>query len=193
MRKHLIIVDVQNDFVEGSLGVERGLNIIPNINKLSNSGMFDTIVATQDWHPAGHCSFDIWPVHCVQNYWGSELHNDLDQSNINIIFRKGMKIDVDSYSAFFDNAGKETLLARYYVPNLDNDEEFDNEFYIVGIATDFCVKATALDCMKYFETEKVTVILDACASVTFKGEAEANTEMLKNQVSLCMAEYLIGV
>jgi len=193
MRKHLIIVDVQNDFcIGGSLAVDRGRDIIPNINKLTALGMtrtggfWDSIVATQDWHPSFHCSFGEWPIHCVQGTYGAELHSDLDTMPIQLYSRKGMDMNVDSYSALYDNDGTETRLGRYYIPSIDNEVEDYQEFYICGIATDVCVKATALDFMKDFGGEfgKVVVISDACASVSETTYRQSFIEMSKAGIDI---------
>jgi nicotinamidase/pyrazinamidase len=187
MKRHLIIVDVQNDFCPGgSLAVGRGRDIISNINKLTASGFFDTIIATQDWHPEGHCSFGEWPEHCVQDTWGADLHKDLNIKPIQLIARKGMKKDVDSYSALYENDGTETRLGRYYIPSVDNEDEDEQEFYIVGIATEVCVKFTALDFKKDFETDKVIVLFDACASLGETSFKESFIEMSKAGIEMLM-------
>jgi nicotinamidase/pyrazinamidase len=196
MKKHLIIVDVQNDFcMGGSLPTAKGADIVPIVNRLANSGFFDTIVATQDWHPANHCSFEEWPTHCVQNDWGAELREDLDSRNFNIIMRKGMRKDVDSYSAFKENDGTETRLVKSFIPDADDDNELYQEFYICGIATDVCVKATAIDCINSFgpSFSKVYVFVDACAPVTEEGEREALKEMVGEGINLMDAEIWLDV
>lgn len=190
MKRHLLVIDVQNDFCpDGNLAVEKGATIIPIINKLSNSGFFDTIVATQDWHPNFHCSFEEWPTHCVQGGHGAELHPDLDTLPFNLIMRKGMKKDVDSYSAFYDNEGVETGLNRYYIPDIDGD--INQQFYICGIATDVCVKSTAIDCIKDFGGNQIFVIKDACAPVSKVGEKKAIEEMIKYGVRICDSDFIL--
>jgi len=144
----LIIVDLQNDFMPGgSLGVNQGTETVTAANKLIASGAYDLIVATQDWHPANHSSFKandpqngIWPVHCVQGTKGAELHKDLDTTKIAKVFQKGVNTEVDSYSGIQDNDKKSsTGLAEYLKANgID-------EVHVMGLATDYCVKATALD------------------------------------------------
>src|ERR1700755_980453 len=119
----LVLVDLQYDFMPGgALAVADGDATVPLANKLMPQ--FELVVATQDWHPADHGSFitqhpessvggqieleglpqTVWPVHCVQNTHGAELHAELDRSRIERVFHKGTARDVDSYSGFFDNA-----------------------------------------------------------------------------------------
>ena len=139
MKTALIVVDVQNDFLPGgALGISGADSIIEPINQLMDC--FDFVVATQDFHPEGHCSFGLWPVHCVQGTYGAELSSKLNLSKINAIITKGMNPGIDSYSAFFDNERKhktdlEDLLKKKGVKRL----------LIAGLATDYCVKWTALD------------------------------------------------
>jgi nicotinamidase/pyrazinamidase len=182
----LIIVDLQNDFCPGgALAVSGGDLIVPRINSIQPK--FNRIVATQDWHPANHGSFAknhpgkkigemielnglqqmLWPVHCVQNTPGAELVAELDRSHIDQIFQKGIDPGFDSYSGFFDNGhrrstGLDTWLRREGV----------DEIFICGLATDYCVKFTALDARQLgFET---TLIADACAGVNLReGDSDA--------------------
>lgn len=161
MRRALIIVDVQNDFCKGgSLEVPDGDAVVGVINKLTASGKFDVIVATQDWHPSNHKSFYavhkdakpfdmiklngldqvLWPIHCVQGTLGAELHPNLKTDKINIIIRKGMYVEVDSYSAFRDNDQKITTGLSGYLREYDVDE-----VYMCGLALNFCVAFTAMD------------------------------------------------
>src|SRR3954468_12732007 len=150
----LIIVDVQNDFVPGgALPVPEGDKVLPVINNLQPK--FDLVVATQDWHPASHGSFAanhpgkkpgdviqlkglpqiLWPVHCVQNTTGAAFVPTLDAKRIAKVFPKGTDPQVDSYSGFFDNGRqKATGLAEYL------KQRGVTELYIVGLATDYCVK-----------------------------------------------------
>jgi nicotinamidase/pyrazinamidase len=188
MKKLLILVDVQNDFCPGgSLAVEDGAKIIPTINKLSESGLFDTVIATQDWHPQGHMSFAevygtapftinetagqmVWPVHCVQGSHGAELHSDLNQNPIQYILRKGMQKALDSYSAFLENDKKTPTGLFDLLPR-------DAALYVTGIATDVCVYNTAMDGLKGEFTGGVTVIQDSCAGVSPEGTSKALSEM----------------
>ncbi|HEY9722743.1 MAG TPA: bifunctional nicotinamidase/pyrazinamidase [Oscillatoriaceae cyanobacterium] len=175
--KALILVDIQNDFCPGgALAVNEGDRIVPLVNRLLPH--FDLVVATQDWHPAGHGSFAsshagakpgtlgelgglpqvYWPDHCVQGSHGAAFHPELDARPIEAIFRKGTDPAIDSYSGFYDNGHKKsTGLAGYL------KEKGVDEVYVVGLATDYCVKFTALDAAKLgFRT---TVVEDACRGV----------------------------
>ena len=176
--KALLIIDVQNDFCEGgALAVAGGNGIVPIINGMIVNAFknMDLVVATQDWHPVGHGSFAsthnaplfsmgilsgipqvMWPDHAIQNEHGSELHKDL--LDIPTVFCKGMDPTVDSYSGFFDNGGKnDTGLDRFLkIRGVD-------EVTIVGLATDYCVKFTALDAVKLGYC--TTVNLWACKGV----------------------------
>jgi len=175
--KALIVVDVQNDFCPGGpLAVAEGDRVVPVINALMPR--FDLIVATQDWHPVEHGSFAanhpghepgqvidldgleqfLWPVHCVQGTPGAELHPDLNRAGITRVFRKGTDPNVDSYSGFFDNGRrKATGLADYL------KAQVVTSVCICGLATDYCVKATALDALTLgFAT---CLVEDACRGV----------------------------
>lgn len=155
----LLIVDVQNDFCPGgALAVPGGDEIVPLVNDLA--GQFDHVLQTQDWHPPGHQSFAsshpgrdpydvidadygeqvLWPDHCVQGTDGAAFHPDLDTTQAELIIRKGFRPEIDSYSAFYENDGTTpTGLAGYL-----REREIDT-LYVCGLATDFCVKWSALD------------------------------------------------
>jgi len=139
----LVIVDYQNDFAapDGALSVKGGEDVAGRINELARSGGYDLVVATRDWHPADHNSFTeqggVWPVHCVQGSPGAELHPALDQAAVDIVFDKGQDQSTDGYSAFETPELGEIL----------RDRDIDN-ITVVGLATDYCVKNTALDGLK---------------------------------------------
>lgn len=160
--KALIVVDVQNDFMPtGTLPVTQGDEIIPFVNKEMHSG-YDVVIATQDWHPQNHKSFAsnhfgkkvfetinlqgitqvLWPDHCVQNTFGAELHKDLDKCPITAIFRKGMNVEVDSYSAFFDN----NRLNNTGLHGFLKDKNV-TELTFCGLAGDFCVAYSVNDAL----------------------------------------------
>lgn len=148
----LILVDIQNDFCPGgALAVRDGDQVVPVANRLSPK--FPVVVATQDWHPANHCSFKIWPPHCVQDTPGAELHRDLDQSRITCRVRKGFARDEDSYSGF---PGLDEVLREHGV----------KELFVVGLATDYCVRATVLDGLKL--GYEVNVVTDGVRAVDVK-------------------------
>ena len=153
MARALIIVDFQNDFTPGgALAVQEGDEIAARLNHLAASSDFDLVVATRDWHPADHGSFTdqggIWPVHCVAGTPGAELHPALDTTNVDVIVDKGQDRDADGYSAF-----EATELS-----DLLREREID-QVVIAGLATDYCVKNTALDALR----AGLTVGIDARA------------------------------
>ena len=156
----LVLVDLQYDFMPGgALAVAHGDETIPVARKLMPR--FDIVVATQDWHPRDHKSFAannpgrqvgelvptslggsqvMWPVHCVQGTRGADLHESLERSQITAVFRKGIDPDVDSYSGFFDNGhNKATGLGDWL------KQKRVDRLYVLGLATDYCVKFTVLD------------------------------------------------
>lgn len=175
--KALIVVDIQNDFVEGgALAVKGGTAIIETVNRLM--GEFSIVVATQDFHPADHGSFAdnhpdhqlydvinldgldqvLWPRHCVQGTAGAEFPPSLTMQHFDRIVPKGTDPMIDSYSGFYDNGHrKSTGLAEYL------HGQGVSEVYITGIATDFCVKYTALDAVS--EGFSTFLIEDACRGV----------------------------
>lgn len=159
MKKALIIIDIQNDFLpNGKLAVNQGNEIIPIINNLQKK--FDLIIATQDLHPANHKSFAanhkdkkefeiidlnglpqvLWPIHCVQGTKGAELNSELNTDAISMIIRKGMDVETDSYSAFFDNDKRNKTGLHGYL-----QEHNISEVYVCGLAADYCVYYTAKD------------------------------------------------
>lgn len=171
----LIIVDVQNDFCPGgSLAVAEGDRVVPVINQLAPH--FPVVVASQDWHPANHCSFrdqgGPWPPHCVQGSAGAELHPGLDRRHITAYVKKGTLPHKDAYSAFegTDEAGRTLaqLLRKHGI----------KEIYVTGLATDYCVRATVLDGIK--EGFEVRVITDATRGVNVNpGDAERALEEMR--------------
>ncbi|HWE25129.1 MAG TPA: bifunctional nicotinamidase/pyrazinamidase [Myxococcales bacterium] len=158
----LILVDIQNDFLPGgALAVPRGDEVIPVANRLQPA--FDLVVATQDWHPARHGSFAstrpgkkpgelaelaglpqvLWPDHCVQGSPGAEFAATLQMNRVEAIFRKGTDPAIDSYSGFFDNAHRKSTGLSGYL-----EGRGAREVYVLGLATDYCAKFTALDARK---------------------------------------------
>jgi nicotinamidase/pyrazinamidase len=161
--KALILVDIQNDFLPGgALAVPDGDKIIPFANQLQAA--FPVVLATQDWHPANHGSFAVnhpgknvferielnglpqtlWPVHCVQGTAGAELAPGLHRERIAKIFPKGTDPGIDSYSGLFDNGHrKSTGLGEWL------KAKGVTEVFVCGMATDYCVKFTALDAAQF--------------------------------------------
>jgi nicotinamidase/pyrazinamidase len=159
----LLVIDVQIDFCpEGALAVPRGDEVVPVINRVMDR--FDTVVATQDWHPPDHVSFAsnhagrnpfdivqlekneqvLWPDHCIRGSPGAALHPDLDQQGLHLILRKGLRPELDSYSAFFENdrltsTGLGGLLHELGVTRV----------FLCGLAADVCVYFSAMDALRY--------------------------------------------
>lgn len=177
MRDCLIVVDVQNDFLPGgALAVARGDEVVPVASALMPA--FRRVVATQDWHPRAHGSFAanhpgrrpgevialggveqvLWPVHCVQDTPGAAFAPGLAVGGIHHVVQKGTDPAIDSYSGFFDNdqrraTGLEALLR----------EHGEQRLWVLGLATDYCVKATALDALRLGFA--VTLVVDGCRAV----------------------------
>ena len=199
IKRALIVVDVQNDFCPGgALAVRDGDAVVPIINDLMDD--YDVVVATQDWHPADHLSFAmnhesknvgdvielngqsqvLWPSHCVQNSSGAEFHPDLDTKKFERVFHKGELRHVDSYSGFFDNDHQHaTGLGKYL------REQNVDAVTVCGLATDYCVKATALDAQELgFKTRLLSA---ACRGVDLQsGDSERSIEEMRAQgVEIC--------
>jgi len=188
----LILVDLQYDFCPGgALAVPAGDETIAVANRVMPH--FSTVVVTQDWHPADHKSFAVnnpgtkpgdvieingiqqtmWPTHCVQETQGAEIHGGLDRAKVADLFKKGTDPDYDSYSAFFDTGRKKaTGLAAYL------NERWIKQVYVMGLATDYCVKWTALDAKELgFD---VYLIADGCRAVELHpGDGEAAIEEMR--------------
>ena len=194
----LLIIDVQNDFCPGgSLAVEAGDEVVPVINRLLPS--FSRVVATQDWHPPDHVSFAsahpgrklldvvdaggieqvLWPDHCVRGTRGAEFHPRLETGRIGLLLRKGMRPELDSYSAFFENDHRTDTGLRHYLKGVRIRDVF-----VCGLATDYCVFSSAMDARKL--GFRVTLIRDACRGVGFPdGSVErAISALLKAGVQL---------
>jgi nicotinamidase/pyrazinamidase len=180
-REVLVIVDVQNDFCPGgALAVPDGDAIIPAVNRLAQE--FAHVVLTQDWHPPGHLSFasahpgwrpfdtiaayygpqTLWPDHCVQGTPGAALHPDLAAPHAELILRKGVRLAIDSYSAFRENDRRTpTGLAGYL-----RERGFDR-LTLCGLATDYCVLFSALDALD--SGFAVEVAAHACRGIDLDG------------------------
>ena len=160
--KALLLIDIQNDFLPGgALAVPEGDVVIGVANQLMDQ--FDLVVATQDWHPAGHHSFAsehpghsvgdvididdgqqvLWPDHCIQHTTGAEFANDLNLRGIDHVVQKGTDVTIDSYSGFFDNARRKQTGLDEYLGNRNV-----KEVHVVGLATDYCVKFTVIDAIE---------------------------------------------
>ena len=185
MSEAFLIIDVQNDFCPGgALEVTDGDAVVPVINHLQER--FETVILTQDWHPADHSSFSanhdgaepfsmvdmpygpqvLWPVHCVQGTDGAAFHAGLKTDRADLVIRKGFRAAIDSYSAFFENDHKTvTGLAGYL------RERGIERLVMAGLATDFCVRFSAVDAANLgFD---VTVVEDACRAIDLDGSLAA--------------------
>ena len=158
----LLVVDVQNDFVTGSLAVPGAIEIIPVINDIIP--MFSTVIYSRDAHIKKHPSFQAqggpWPEHCVINSPGYQLHKNLMiPDSLVVIINKGL--EEEAYSVF---AGSIMIGSGYKsLADLLNFR-ITNQIFVCGLATDYCVKATVLDALKLFDG-KVYVIRDAIRAV----------------------------
>ncbi|MCH8148889.1 MAG: bifunctional nicotinamidase/pyrazinamidase [Planctomycetes bacterium] len=191
----LILVDIQNDFTPGepggALAVPHGHDVISVAIRLMPE--FDLVVATQDWHPADHKSFAghhagkvvgdvvtlegldqiLWPDHCVQGTPGANFCDELNHAGIHEVVRKGTDSGIDSYSGFFDNGhrkatGLDTVLQKHGVDAL----------HIMGLATDYCVKFTALDAVEL--GFKTTLIVEGCRGVELQaGDCDRAIEAMR--------------
>jgi len=178
MTRALLVVDVQNDFIlsSGALPVPEGDIIIPVINKII--GKFPAHIFTKDWHPTDHCSFKEnggdWPKHCVEMSIGAELHPELDlkkcQSKDTFYWVKGHFSTQEEYSPFTRQHDGESSFKQF----LENNGII--ALYICGLASEFCVKATVLDAIKY--GFNVIVVIDGIKGLSEKGTDEALEEML---------------
>jgi nicotinamidase/pyrazinamidase len=180
----LLVVDVQNDFCPGgSLAVAHGDAIVPLINRIAQK--FETVVITQDWHPADHISFAashsgkqpfetislpygeqvLWPTHCVMATEGAALHPDLAIPHASLLLRKGTHQNIDSYSAFLEaDRRTKTGLDGYFTAR------GITEIYLCGLALDYCVAWSAQDARHFGFT--ATIVEDACRAINLDGSLE---------------------
>ncbi len=177
----LIVVDMQNDFICGSLKVPGAEDIIPIINQVLKL-RFGFALFTMDWHPEGHISFQTWPEHCVAGTAGADLHSDLVIPRNHNIILKGYDPNIDSYSAFYanDHARPTELPAYVKKHNI-------KLAYICGLATDYCVKFTALDAIN--EGLETYVIVDACRGVKMEDTINALNEL--KQAGVTLLEHIV--
>jgi len=176
MSRALIVVDVQNDFVTGSLAVPGAKEIIPIISYIISRGNYKQLVETLDCHPEKHISFKQWPVHCVKNSIGAL--SALKEVYIPLSIFKGTDINVDSYSGFFDNEYKSGTRLEERLRSVGDVDELD----IVGLATDYCVKFTALDAIKL--GYRTNVLSFACRGVTPETTKAAIQEMKDYHINI---------
>ncbi len=180
-----MVIDVQRDFCAGgALAVPDGDAVVPLVSRLGRS--FANVVLTQDWHPADHQSFasqhrgkepfdvieasygaqTLWPDHCRQGTPGAEFHADLDIPGAQLIVRKGFRREIDSYSAFYENDRVSPTGLTGYLKSRGL-----NRIFIAGLATDYCVRCSAIDARKEgFET---ILVEDACRGIDNEGSLDA--------------------
>ena len=198
--KALLLIDIQNGFCPGgNLPVPDGDQVVPVANALIDSSRYDLVVASQDWHPAGHGSFAsahpgkkpfemgmlsgkpqmMWPDHCIQNTEDAMFHPDLNADGIDFVQQKGQNPAVDSYSAFRDNdqAALTGLAARLR-------SEGVTELDLCGLATDYCVKFSALDAVEMLPGVTVRFIEDASRGIDPAGVKAAIDEMRTRGVAI---------
>ncbi|KTL62853.1 bifunctional nicotinamidase/pyrazinamidase [Photorhabdus laumondii subsp. laumondii] len=197
MKTALLLIDLQNDFCTGgALAVEESEQVIVAANQAMAICLKHNIstIASQDWHPAEHMSFAVnsgqkigdigllngipqvwWPVHCVQRQHGADFHPQLNKQAIVEIFHKGENPQIDSYSAFFDNGHQNKTRLDGWLQTQQIERLF-----IIGIATDYCVKFTALDALALgYET---WVITDGCRGVNLSpNDSQSAFKELKEQ------------
>jgi len=182
----LLLVDLQNDFLPGGpLAVPDGDAVIPVANRLMAG--FETVIASQDWHPADHSSFVaehpghivgdtvhlngqtqiLWPVHCVQESDGASFSEDLNSERITHVIAKGTDREIDSYSAFFDNGHVKETGLHGYLQALGVDA-----LTVLGLATDYCVKYTVLDALKL--SYRVSLVTDGIRAVNLRQDDGSN-------------------
>jgi nicotinamidase-related amidase len=182
-RRALIAVDVQHDFLPGgSLAVAEGFDVIAPLKNLASH--VDLVVATRDFHPRDHCSFTLrggsWPEHCVIGSHGAQLHPEID-AIAQLLVSKGMQRDREAYSGFDDTELAAMLRARGVT-----------HVIIGGLATDYCVRATALAASSAgFET---TVVEEAVRAVDVQpGDGErAVDEMRAHSVSVAPLQRVVA-
>jgi nicotinamidase/pyrazinamidase len=202
--KALLLIDIQNDFcAHGALEVKDGDAVVPIANRLMP--LFDVVVATQDWHPADHKSFAanhlwrkvgqvidlnglpqiLWPMHCVQNMMGAMFHRGLNTEGVHHVVQKGTDSEIDSYSGFFDNGKRKQTEMDAYLKSKNV-----TEVYIMGLATDYCVKYTALDAVSL--GYKTFLIEDGCRGVNlYEGDVKkAIEEMIEKGVEILHSDIL---
>lgn len=205
----LIIVDFQEDFCppNGSLAVTNGRDILPTLNKLLDLP-FTLKIATKDWHPADHISFAsnhvgkkpfvdfttvinptnadetyetrLWPDHCIQNTKGAELVPELDVKKVHNVVEKGQRKEVEMYSAFYDPLEKPRVSDSGLAAVLR--EAGITDVYVVGLAADYCVKATAMDAAK--EGFKTYIIEEGTRPVDEDLWKEVQVELASKGVGL---------
>lgn len=172
-RNVVVGVDVQNDFISGSLAVTEGEQVVAPLNALASRAREQngTVVFTRDWHPAQTPHFEAWPVHCVQETDGAAFHPELEVKTGDTILSKGTG-QTDGYSGMEGRSETGSTLESLATP--ESPVQRVNVF-IGGLATDYCVKATAIDLATRFKDEervKTYLIRDAVRAVNLQPDDE---------------------
>lgn len=200
MTKALLLIDIQNGFCPGgNLPVADGDAVVPVANRLMRSGYYDLIIASQDWHPADHGSFAsqhpgkhpfemgelagqpqmMWPDHCVEGTDDAKFHPDLETKLFDYVQKKGEDRTVDSYSAFRDNdRAALTGLGQYLV------ERGVTDLDIMGLATDYCVRFSALDARDMLPNVTVRLIADGCRGIDQQGVVQTLADLREAGVEI---------
>lgn len=169
-RNVLVVVDVQNDFVDGSLAVTDGEQVVDPINQLAQAvrrANLGRVAFTRDWHPATTPHFDNWPVHCVAGTDGADFYPTLDVQSSDTVLSKGMG-QTDGYSGMEGISKKKETLESIINPN---DRQESVRVFIGGLATDYCVKATAIgvaECFRRYRNVEIHVIPEAIRAVNIQ-------------------------
>ena len=191
----LICIDIQNDFCpNGALAVANGDEVIDPVNEMIRDAVTTgaPVILTQDWHPKAHASFAsnhdgakafdmckmpygdqvLWPDHCVQGSFGAAFHDRLASDSADLIIRKGFRVEIDSYSAFYENdrttpTGLHGYLQSRGVATL----------CLAGLATDYCVAYSALDAARL--GYQVAVMLRACRAIDLDGSLATQLEAMQ--------------
>jgi nicotinamidase/pyrazinamidase len=176
MNHALIIIDVQNDFLPGgALAVPGGDAVLAPINRLARDDRFAVVIATRDWHPPDHSSFTDqggrWPAHCVRHTDGAQLDARLDRGAIDAVVDKGAGREGPGYSAFESEELRELLRLEQV-----------GAVTIAGLATDFCVLASAQDALR--EALAVTIAADAIRGIDPEGSAAALRELAERGAAI---------
>ena len=192
----LLVIDLQPDFMPGgALPCQQGDAIVPGIAALLDARHYQTVVATQDWHPADHASFatqhagrkpfdaielhgqpqTLWPDHCVQGTAGATLDARVNWKHADLILRKGRQREVDSYSAFRENIGPQATRAPTGLAGWLHERGI-REVHVCGLARDYCVLWSAQDAVK--SGFRVTFLWDLTRPVT-----EANDGMVREALA----------
>jgi nicotinamidase/pyrazinamidase len=208
-RDALVVVDLQVDFLPGgALAVPRGDEVLEPLARLALA--FPTVVATQDFHPVGHVSFasahppnapytaielpsgrqDLWPDHCLRGSRGASLHPALPDRALTLVLRKGTRVDVDSYSAFRENAGPDGRRASTGLAAFLAARGIARVF-LAGLARDYCVRWSALDAAA---VGLATLVLDDLTRAVFpEKRAETDAAFQDAGVALVLSSELVLV